>query len=96
MIRWANNQEPPIRAMDVPSGIDTKNGQVFNLSINAEATMSLALPKRGFENTEIKEKLGELYLADISVPSNLYSKKVIGVKIGPLFAQNNILRLELN
>ena len=44
LIRWANAQPAPILALDVPSGIDTTNGTVFDPAIQATATMTLALP----------------------------------------------------
>ncbi len=35
--------------------------------------------------------MGELYLADIGVPPQLYAS--LGLEVGPLFAQDEILRL---
>ena len=68
LIRWANTQQAPVLSLDAPSGIDTTTGRVHNPSIRAEATMTLALPKEGLRATEVKNAVGELYLADISVP----------------------------
>jgi hypothetical protein len=36
--------------------------------------------------------VGELFLADISVPPGLYGK--LGIKIGPIFAPDTIIKVE--
>ncbi len=90
LIRWANDQAAPILALDTPSGLDTMTGDVFDPTINAAATLTLALPKRGLRSG--LEQVGELYLADIGVPPALYQQS-LGLEVGPLFAENEIIRL---
>ena len=93
MIRWANAQGTPILALDAPSGIDTTTGTVFNPSIKASATMTLALPKAGLVSGEVGNRIGELYLADISVPPQLYAQPALDIEVGPIFATSDIIRL---
>lgn len=93
LIRWANAQEAPILALDAPSGVDTTTGTAYDPAIRATATMTLALPKQGFLAPSIAAQLGELYVADISVPPSLYAEPALGLNIGPLFAQEDIVRL---
>ena len=93
LIRWANAQPAPILALDVPSGIDTTSGTVFNPAIQATATMTLALPKAGLRAPGVEAYVGELYLADISVPPSLYAEPALALEVGPLFAESDILRL---
>jgi hypothetical protein len=38
--------------------------------------------------------VGELYLADISVPPALYAWPSIGIEAGPLFAGEDVIRIE--
>ena len=90
LIRWANEQPAPILALDAPSGLDTATAKVFDPAINATATLALALPKKGL-NPQC-EHVGELYLADISVPPELY-ENAFELVIGPLFAQSDVIRL---
>jgi NAD(P)H-hydrate epimerase len=90
MIRWANEAPAPTLALDTPSGLDPDSGEVFDPTIQATATLSLALPKQGFQSR--REYVGELYLADISVPPTLY--RTLGLEVGPLFAESDIIRLE--
>jgi len=93
LIRWANRQDSPILALDAPSGVDTTTGVVFDPAIKATATMTLALPKEGLRTPGVEEKVGELYLADISVPPELYAEPGLGLKVEPIFATGDIVRL---
>ncbi len=93
LIRWANKREAPILALDAPSGVDTTTGTVFDPAIRATATMTLALPKVGLRAPGVKEQVGELYLADISVPPGLYAAPTLDLQVNHIFAQNDIVRL---
>ena len=93
LIRWANDQDVPTLSLDVPSGVDTTTGTVFDPAIEAAATMTLALPKEGLRAPGVEGQLGELYLADISVPPALYDEPALALDVGPLFAEDDIIRL---
>jgi NAD(P)H-hydrate epimerase len=90
LIRWANEQEAPVCSLDVPSGLDATTGNVGDLCIRALATLTLALPKTGL--AAAPEVVGELYLADISIPPALYSR--LGIQVDLVFASGPILRLQ--
>jgi NAD(P)H-hydrate epimerase len=87
----ANISGTPIVALDAPSGLDATSGTPGNPTINAAATLTLALPKSGLLTPQAAEFVGELYLADISVPPELYRQ--IGVEVPYLFVQDTIVRL---
>lgn len=93
LIRWANRQTTPILSLDTPSGIDTTTGMVYEPAIMATATMTLAVPKTAFQMPEVRNYTGELYLADISVPPELYAKPSLGFEVTPLFAREEVVRL---
>lgn len=93
MIRWANGQDAPILALDAPSGVDATTGTVFDPAIRATVTMTLALPKEGFLKPGAEANVGALYLADISVPPGLYAGPQLGLDVGPIFAEHDIVRL---
>jgi NAD(P)H-hydrate epimerase len=90
LIHWANEQPAPILALDTPSGLDTATGEIFDPTIKAAATLTLALPKQGLRTG--LAQVGELYLADISVPPTLY-EQALGLQVGSLFAESEIIRL---
>lgn len=93
LIRWANAAGAPILALDAPSGVDTTTGAVFEPAIRATATMTLALPKAGLRAPAAAAQVGELYLADISVPPKLYAGPALNLTVGPIFAISDIVRL---
>ncbi len=93
LIRWANANPAPVLSLDAPSGVDTTTGTVFDPAINATATMTLALPKAGLHASGVEAQIGELYLADISVPPALYASPALGLNVPPIFAQSDIVRL---
>jgi NAD(P)H-hydrate epimerase len=74
MIRMANSSGTPILAVDVPSGLDATSGTPGDPCIKAEATVTFGFPKTGFLGLAAKRLVGELYLADISLPWELYAK----------------------
>jgi NAD(P)H-hydrate epimerase len=93
MIRWANAQAAPVLALDAPSGVDTTSGTVFDPAMRADATLTLALPKKGLSVAGVAEQVGELYLADISVPPELYAGPALQLAVSHIFAASDILRL---
>jgi NAD(P)H-hydrate epimerase len=93
LIRWANNAGAPVLALDAPSGVDTSTGTVFDPAIQATATMTLALPKAGLRAAGVEARVGELYLADISVPPELYAEPALALKVGHIFSASDIVRL---
>jgi NAD(P)H-hydrate epimerase len=93
LIRWANAQSAPVLALDAPSGVDTTTGTVFDPAVRAIATLTLALPKEGLRAPGVENHVGELYLADISVPPALYANDKLDLSVGPIFAAGDIVRL---
>ena len=81
IIKDANASGRPILALDVPSGMNATTGKAYDPCIKATATLTLALPKTGFLARGAPLYLGDLYLADISIPRKVYQS----------FGQQNIL-----
>ena len=89
----ANSLDAPILALDVPSGLDASTGVAFDPAICATATMTLALPKQGLRVADASALVGELYLADISVPPELYGRAPLGLPVESIFALDDIVRI---
>ncbi|MDG6993312.1 MAG: NAD(P)H-hydrate epimerase [Nitrososphaerota archaeon] len=60
-------------AVDIPSGLDATSGEPGHPCIDADLTLTFGLPKVGFLNPKARTLLGDLYLADISLPPNVYT-----------------------
>lgn len=93
LIQWANGSGAPILALDAPSGVDTTTGTAFDPVIRATATMTLALPKEGLRVHDVAQNVGELYLADISVPPELYAERALHLQVPHLFSKSDIVQL---
>ena len=93
LIHAANRHEAPVLALDVPSGVDPAAGTVREPAIRAEATLTLTLPKEGLRGREARDQVGELYLADIGVPPGLYAGPRLGLDVGLIFGDDEIIRL---
>lgn len=92
-IRWANAVPAPILALDVPSGLDGTTGERHDPTIEADATMTLALPKAGLMANAAQSVVGQLYLADIGVPPGLYAEPSLQLAVPTVFAQSDLVQL---
>jgi NAD(P)H-hydrate epimerase len=92
LIRAANSGDVPIVALDLPSGLDPDRGVPHEPTIRATYTMTLALPKIGLLRPEAAMWVGELWLADISVPPSVYAG--FGIYPGRLFAESDLIRID--
>jgi NAD(P)H-hydrate epimerase len=89
LIRAANRSHAPVIALDIPSGLEGDSGQAFDPAIKAATTLTLALPKAGLMRPAARDWIGALYLADISVPVQVYQQ--LGVETGPIFGASDIV-----
>lgn len=74
VILRANGSSVPILAVDVPSGLDATTGEPGEPCVSAKTTVTFGLPKSGFLNPRSRKFVGELYLADISLPDQIYRR----------------------
>jgi NAD(P)H-hydrate epimerase len=88
LIDWANDSESPVLSLDTPSGLNVTTGEAATPCVQATATMTLALPKVGLL---VAPQVGELWLADISVPSSVY--RAFDLEVGNLFEEDTIVRV---
>ncbi len=77
-----------IVSLDTPSGLDVTTGEQPGAVVEADATLTLALPKAGLREAAC---VGELFLADISVPPEVMV--VLGAT-PPDFRESAILHVE--
>ena len=77
-IETANKFSGRTLALDIPSGFDSTSGESPGVAIQPKRTLTLALPKTGLRNVP-----GELYVADIGIPPEVYSP--LGITLEPFF-----------
>ena len=93
LIEAVNRAQTPVLSLDVPSGLDATTGAFLDAAVRADATLTLALPKTGLSTAAAKPLVGELYLADIGVPADLYGRPPLNLTVGPIFAGDDVIRL---
>jgi NAD(P)H-hydrate epimerase len=91
LIRAANAHGAPILAVDLPSGLDATAGTVADPTIRAAATLTLALPKTGLLEPAARSVVGDLHVADIGVPAEVYAR--LGMQVPPIFGAQEIIRI---
>ena len=85
----SNGEHPKVVSLDNPSGLDVTSGAAPGAVVEADATLTLCLPKTGLRSSEA---VGDLYLADISVPPSVTAP--LGIDAGaapPCFGPGPIL-----
>src|SRR5215213_2025746 len=92
LITAANAHPAPVLAVDLPSGLDARTGDPYEPCIRADATLTLALPKTGLLAPAARPVIGELAVADIGVPPEVYAR--LGLDVGHVFAERSIVRVE--
>ena len=81
----------PVISLDIPSGIDASTGERPGTAVAADATLALALPKRGMELGQGRRFSGVGYLADIGLPASIFDE--LGIATGEWFAAGPLVRL---
>ncbi|HUF07147.1 MAG TPA: NAD(P)H-hydrate epimerase [Candidatus Binatia bacterium] len=81
----------PVISLDIPSGIDASTGARPGSAISADATLALALPKRGMTLGEGRRFSGAGFLADIGLPASIFEE--LGIRAGKWFAHGPLVRL---
>lgn len=93
MIQWLNERTEKVLSLDTPSGLDLTSGTIHQPTVNANATLTLAMPKKGLFGEAAKNVIGELYLGDISVPPQLYQEPSLGLERVNVFRYSDIVRI---
>lgn len=68
VIQRANDSGTSIVAVDIPSGLDANTGDVFGISIRAEATVTFVAQKPGFLQGAGPSFCGKVVIAEIGIP----------------------------
>jgi len=71
LIKAVNETPVFVYAVDVPSGVNANTGEVANVAIRANKTITFVVPKKGFYLQQGPQFVGDVVCADISVPVSL-------------------------
>ncbi len=77
-LRAPRQRATQVLSLDVPSGLNATTGETPGPVVRPHRTLTLALPKTG-----LRDLAGELYLADIGIPPEVYER--LGLSFEPFF-----------
>lgn len=80
LIDPGNQHAARVLSLDLPSGLNATTGEAPGTLMHPERTLTLALPKIGLHDVS-----GELYLADIGNPPEVYEQ--LGISFEPPFKE---------
>jgi NAD(P)H-hydrate epimerase len=86
LIQICNHQTKRVLSLDLPSGLDATTGEQPGACVRADRILTLALPKTGLRLVE-----GELFLADIGLPLEVFRRLDIDFK--PFFGARAWVRI---
>jgi len=75
LIDLCNAHAKGVLSLDVPSGLDATTGETPGAMVHPDRTLTLALPKTGLAAIS-----GELYVADIGIPPEVYESLGLSFK----------------
>ena len=70
--RWMNASGSFVAAVDVPSGVNANTGAVAGEAVRANLTVTMGLAKPGLYLGEGKERSGNVVVADIGIPAEVF------------------------
>jgi NAD(P)H-hydrate epimerase len=88
LIETVNEFSDRTLSLDIPSGFDSTSGETPGVSIKPHRTLTLALPKTG-----LRKVSGELYVADIGIPPEVYAP--LGIALRPFFGDAYWVRITI-
>lgn len=92
-ISATNSASTPVLSLDVPSGFDSTRGCASELSVLANATMTLALPKTGMTADDQVAQIGRLFCADIGCPDLVFESLGLKTRYETPFSKGPIVEL---
>jgi NAD(P)H-hydrate epimerase len=88
LIRLCNLTSAPVLSLDIPSGMEATTGTTPGVAVHPGRIMTLALPKTGLDRFT-----GELQLADIGIPPELYAE--MGINLDAVFTGSYRVGLQI-
>ncbi|MBY5161892.1 NAD(P)H-hydrate epimerase [Salsipaludibacter albus] len=88
---WLRRHDRPVVAVDLPSGLGGDVG-LRGPGVTADVTVTIGLPKTGLLPRIVQPYVGDLYLADLGIPPQLWAE--VGVEVpADLFVDGPLVRL---
>lgn len=77
VIKWVNNSDITVFAMDIPTGLHADTGKIMGDAIKADYTLTFGAYKKGFYFNEGPLYTGHIQLCEIPVPNKYKNDDVV-------------------
>ncbi len=78
IVEVINNSAKKVLAVDTPSGFNHNTGDIYEVCIRADKTVTFIGEKYGFKNDKANEYTGKVVVEQISIPLNIV-RKIISI-----------------
>jgi NAD(P)H-hydrate epimerase len=93
-IEMINQSKADTLSIEAPSGLDLNGGKPSIPTVKANATLVLAIPKIGHFKLNAAKLIGDLYMADISIPPEIYpSLKIENTILKKAFQESTLVKI---
>lgn len=93
-IEMINQSKANVIAIEAPSGLNLESGKPGNPTVKANATLVMAIPKFGHFRLTASKLLGDLFMADISIPPEIYSSlQIENDSLKKAFRENTVVKI---
>ncbi|HHL31738.1 MAG TPA: NAD(P)H-hydrate epimerase, partial [Oceanospirillales bacterium] len=72
-VNWINQQQIPVVAVDIPSGLDANTGGIMACAVRANITVSVICYKVGLFTNNGKDLCGRLYLENLGLEPSVFA-----------------------
>jgi NAD(P)H-hydrate epimerase len=78
-VRALNEYQGRVLAIDIPTGLGTDNGQVYDEVVRADVTVTMGYPKLGLLINSGPDRSGQVVVADIGFDSTYFDEEERGI-----------------
>ena len=79
VIRAINSYKKFVLSVDIPSGVNGDDGSIAGVAVNADVTVTFAAYKKGMFSYPSADFMGNIFVADISIPQYIKEHLTIDV-----------------
>ena len=73
VIGWLNQQNKPVLAVDIPSGLNGSTGCIEGVAVNASDTVAILAHNTGLFTADGRDCCGQIQFESLHVPESVYS-----------------------
>jgi len=88
---WINQQEIPVLAVDIPTGVDAVNGKIAANAVKADHTITMGYQKVGMQLEPGRQQCGDIHVVEIGFPEKYSELKGLRWSLSDPVLPNELL-----